>query len=388
MRSGRVGFLFKNMGQVGVQGGVAYTHDNEFHCPFSVSALRAENSQFANFSIFHVQNNTTLYDPSLCGANNGTSSANAPLGTNGFPWWPWVQTQLSAGNSTIPCSPFYFLRTAETDSSSEYEDREVFDPVYGPEILDEQVIAFLHKIAMDSLEYESNAEYLRFISRYQLYSIIKDRDSLRIQDSIFSMFYTVADSGSIGKIDRVIHALGNREPEDAEDELNNWSTSGDVEETWKSWFYIVLDPEAEISNILDIANHCPEDFGYPVHAARSKLLALGLDSLIEIQDCEQWLYAEDMDEEDSPGEGTPEYILSIYPNPASIEVTFEHELESTENVRIIVYDNMGNLKYNELFAENSRNLSWDTSLEISGLYYVILMQDDIVLESKTLAIIH
>jgi hypothetical protein len=50
--------------------------------------------------------------------------------------------------------------------------------------------------------------------------------------------------------------------------------------------------------------------------------------------------------------------------------------------------NLSNLKLEILLSAESRILTWDTSSEISGLYYVVLMQDDIVLESKTLAIIH
>ena len=50
--------------------------------------------------------------------------------------------------------------------------------------------------------------------------------------------------------------------------------------------------------------------------------------------------------------------------------------------------NLSNLKLEILLSAESRILTWGTNAEISGMYYVILIQDDIVVESKSLAIIH
>ena len=49
---------------------------------------------------------------------------------------------------------------------------------------------------------------------------------------------------------------------------------------------------------------------------------------------------------------------------------------------------MSNLKLEILLSAESRILTWDTNVEISGMYYVILFQNDEVMESKSLAIIH
>jgi hypothetical protein len=386
-----VGFLFKDNGQVGVQGSLTQTNDNEWHCPFTVSGLRAENSFFANASIFYVQNNTSPYDPSLCGTNNGTSS-NQP-GAVGSPGWPDVQLISGPDNSLIDCDLTYFLRVAESDSSSENVELEDFDPVSGPDTVSNDLIEYFRIVTMDSVNYESNETYLKFMSRYKLYRILKKFDSLRVQDSLFSDFFANNDSGSIGKIDRLIGATGNHEADDVEAELQDWNPENDLETVWKNWFTFSVFPaqstysSESIDSILTIANLCPDSYGYPVHAARTTLLRLGLDSLIEIQDCEQWKYNEEI-EEDSISVGTSIELLNIYPNPASVEVTFEHDLEETENVSIKVYDNMGNLKYNEMFSGSSRELQWNVGSEISGLYYVILIQDDVIIQGKSLVILH
>jgi hypothetical protein len=393
MRPAEVGFLFKDNGQVGAQGSLTQTNDNEWHCQFTTSALRAENSQFANASVFFVQNSTNTFNPSLCGPNNGTSSLDAPLATNGALWWPDVQLVSGVANSLVDCDPTYFLRVAESDSSSENEVREVFDPVLGPDTLSSSQIEYFRLVAKDSVVFESNAAYLKLMSNYKLYRALTKFDSLIVHDSLFSTFYLANDSGTIGKIDRLIQANGNHELEVMESELQNWSPQSELETVWKNWFTISLLPvhilpsAQGIDSILVIANLCPDAIGYPVHAARTALMRFGLDSLIDIHDCENWHFADEEDG-DSIEAWSQNSLLSISPNPSSVEVTFEHDLESTEQVRIKVYDNMGNIKYNELFSESSRSLLWNTTSEISGLYYVILIQDDIVAESKSLAIIH
>ena len=386
----RVGFLFKDNGQVGPQGSLTQTNDNEWHCQFSVSALRAENSFAAIFSPFYVQTGTSPFDPGLC--PNVVSSSSTLLTA-----MPAVMNPGSASSSTIDCDPNYFLRTAESDSSSEFEEREVFDPVYGPDTLSEELISWYHLVALDSIDYGIYTEYNRLTSRLNLYRKLAQYETLRETDSIFNAFYTIADSGTEKFISDLLIAVGDNNLEDGLELLSNWSPSNSTEEAWWNWFEISFRLTENGSDtltsglkdsIVDYAGRCPDALGYPVYAARTILMRLNLDTLIEIHECENWSFADEIDSSEVNYNNPENTILSIYPNPANIEVSFEHDLEETEDVRIKVYDSMGNLRLNETFGIGQRTLVWDTSLEITGMYYVLLLQDDVLIESKSLAIIH
>jgi len=394
----RVGFLFKGIpfsvpvipGATGAQGSFAYTNDNEWHCPFTTSALRSEDSPSLIASPFFVQAGIAPFDPSLCSVPVSTNLALPASVPQYFQITP-------TSTSIIDCDPFYFLRTAESDSSSEFEEREVFDPVYGPDTLSIGMLAWYYLVAMDSMDYGYNSEYRRLISRLNLFQKLSLKDSIRTSDSVLNAFYTTANNQAEGSIHKLLSATGNHDVESGFDELDNWNPGNSAEEFWWNWFEIQFRLFAFSTDtlnsglrdtIISYASSCPDTLGYPVHAARSILFRMGLDSLFTINDCENWVYPEEIDSSESSNWNPENALLLIYPNPASVEVAFEHDLEETENIRIKVYDSMGNLKYNTLFTEESRTLTWDTSSEISGMYYVILFQNDEVVESKSLAIIH
>jgi hypothetical protein len=390
MQPAQVGFLFKDNGQVGAQGSLTQTNDNEWHCQFTTSALRAENSFAAIFSPFYVQTGTSPFDPGLC--PNVVSSSSTLLTA-----MPAVMNPGSASSSTIDCDPNYFLRTAESDSSSEFEEREVFDPVYGPDTLSEELISWYHLLVLDSLDFGIYPEYNRLISRLNLYRKLARYETLRETDSIFNSFYTIADSGTEKFISNLLNAVGNNNIEDGVELLSEWTPSNTTEEAWWNWFEISFRLRENSSDTLSsgltdsivyYASMCPDAFGYPVYAARTILMRLNLDTLIEMHECENWSFTDEIDSSEIDYDNPENTILSIYPNPANIEVSFEHDLEETEAVRIKVYDSMGNLRLNEAFGTSQRTLVWDTSLEITGMYYVLLLQDDVLIESKSLAIIH
>jgi hypothetical protein len=399
MRPAEVGFLFKGIpfsvpvipGATGAQGSNAYTNDNEWHCPFNNSALRSEDSPSVLGSPFYVQNGTSPFDPGLCSVPVSTSF---PLILTSI---PIINSVSPTSTSTIDCDPNYFLRVADSDSSSEFQEREVFDPVYGADTISPEMLAWYYLVAMDSMDYGDNAEYRRLMSRLTLFQKLSFKDSIRTSDSVLNAFYTTANNQAEGSIHKLLSATGNHDVESGLDELGNWNPGNSAEEFWWNWFEIQIRlfayPTDTLNSglrdtIISYASSCPDTLGYPVYAARSVLLRMGLDSLFTINDCENWVYPEEIDSSESSNWNHENALLLIYPNPASVEVTFEHDLEETENIRIKVYDSMGNLKYNTLFSEESRTLIWDTSSEISGMYYVILSQNDEVVESKSLAIIH
>ena len=390
MRPAEVGFLFKDNGQVGAQGSLTQTNDNEWHCQFTTSALRAENSFNASLSPFFVQSGISPLDPNLC-ANIVSSNSILPNAI------PVIIGTGSTGSSTIDCDPNYFLRVAVSDSSSEFEDREVFDLVYGPDTLSEELISWYHLLVLDSLDFGIYPEYSRLISRLHLYRKLAQYETLRETDSIFNSFYTIADSGTEKFISNLLNAVGNNIIEDGVELLSEWTPSNATEEAWWNWFEISFRLRENSSDTLSsglkdsivyYASMCPDAFGYPVYAARTILMRLNLDTLIEMHECENWSFTDEIDSSEIDYDDPENTILSIYPNPANIEVSFEHDLEETEDVRIKVYDSMGNLRLNETFGTGLRTLVWDTSLEITGMYYVLLLQDDVLIESKSLAIIH
>jgi hypothetical protein len=394
-----VGFLFKGIpfsvpvipGATGAQGSNVYTNDNEWHCPFTTSALRSEDSPNVTVSQFYVQNGTSPFDPGLCSVPVSTNDPNNPNSI------PIINPVSPASTSMIDCDPNYFLRIAESDSSSEFEEREVFDPVYGADTLSPEMLVWYYLVAMDSMDYGDNAAYRRLISRLTLFQKLSFKDSIRTSDSIFNSFYNSAHNGAEGSIHRLLMATGNHNVESGLDELANWNPGNSAEEFWWNWFEIQFRlfayPTDTLNSglrdtIISYAASCPDTLGYPVYAARSVLLRMGLDTILTINDCENWMYPEEIDSLESPSWNPANALFLIYPNPASVEVTFEHDLDEVENTRIKVYDSMGNLKFNTLFSEESRTLIWDTSSEISGMYYVVLLQNDEVVESKSLAIIH
>lgn len=83
--------------------------------------------------------------------------------------------------------------------------------------------------------------------------------------------------------------------------------------------------------------------------------------------------------------------LSVYPNPASGDVSVSYRLSDSRNVTIQVFDAIGNLVYsvidNKKQAAGNYTAFFNTSKISNGIYHIKLLGDDVTLRTEKIAII-
>ena len=77
--------------------------------------------------------------------------------------------------------------------------------------------------------------------------------------------------------------------------------------------------------------------------------------------------------------------LKLYPNPAKDLVIIQHNLE-IENATVEVYDISGRIVYKNLLASTSGELQLNTGNYQSGIYLVIVKQNNKVVQLEKLII--
>ncbi len=82
--------------------------------------------------------------------------------------------------------------------------------------------------------------------------------------------------------------------------------------------------------------------------------------------------------------------LSVFPNPASSEVSVTYRLPSSKNIKLQVYDAIGNLVYdlvNQKQPAGSYTVTFNTSTIANGIYQVKLVGDNVNLKTDKIVVI-
>jgi hypothetical protein len=82
--------------------------------------------------------------------------------------------------------------------------------------------------------------------------------------------------------------------------------------------------------------------------------------------------------------------LSVFPNPASSEVSVTYRLPSSKNIKLQVYDAIGNLVYdlvNQKQSAGSYTVTFNTSTIANGIYQVKLVGDNVNLKTEKIVVI-
>lgn len=92
-------------------------------------------------------------------------------------------------------------------------------------------------------------------------------------------------------------------------------------------------------------------------------------------------------EDNSPG---AQADLMVFPNPASSEVSVTYRLPASKNIKLEIYDAVGNLVYdlvNKKQAAGGYTVTFNTATIANGIYYVKLMGDNVNLKTEKIVVI-
>jgi hypothetical protein len=383
---GRTALTLSTAAFTGVQGSSTLSMDNEFHCQFTVSALRSENG-FGFLSTHYVRSTpSALYTPASCFSpmtftnSPFTSPISTPTATGGF-------ATFLAGNDICPGIQ---LRTGKV-ASEDYEEE--LNPFPDAQFL----VYLLDSLPWDSIEIDDPAQaHAIWQLQRQVYQMIHIHDSLRQISARLDSFYIMNDSLAFGMLRRAADLEAEGELEDALLELSSVSSTDSLSSLYtyvrESMLMMQLGLEWDSlstpsrDSLFTISLLCPQHYGSAVYLARA--LITQFESQVLISDCElQEMGAPEIDSTYTPPVPSGS-CLHIYPNPGDEEITIELTCNPEAEYRLMIINNQGNIMEEHEFISHEPELIVNTSAWAQGLYHVILFHYDMYLENRVVAILH
>jgi len=383
-----------------------HSSDNSFNCPFTLSILRAEiapptfnwsGMDFTNFIYNPIT--TQNFDPnnsSCISTSTQVYSANF-MGTSCVGGYPC--TTIAPTNSIAYISDFSpdfctFPSTPARISSEEEDDGSLEE--FPETAISDTWVSQMHGI-LDTLMDSIDSPIQKYFLELNLYRYLENQDSLRQADTVLQNWFIHPDREGLETLRAIEMYLAEGVYDSAEDVLNFWNPGTEYELAYKTLYEVTarlgLDSvnvltSAEIEALREIAFHCPDSIGTPVHLARSLLLVL--DTFSGISECEyaglQFANPDSLIS-DSSGSGSGN-ILIVYPNPADELVTIEHLLPEDEGYSFCVINALGQTELEVNLEEGVFEYEWETKFSQQGLYYVFLYKNGLLLDYKLLSILH
>lgn len=388
LNSGRTGLFLSQTGSTGTQGSAVSSNDNEFHCQFTVSALRSENGNGSSSLYFFRNTPSTLYSPFSCTIGNTSfppsnlfANILTSTATNG------IATSLGPPPGGDIC-PGVVVRTS---SGGIDEDLEQY-PDYN------EILSALDSIPWDSFDiHSSRKDVVKWDLGYRIYNLIHEHDTFKTLSDRLDSFYLENDELTYGKLRRGLEAEVNLEYEDAVSELASISVDDSIgyllayvklaslhlQNNLYTWDSIPSDTR---DSLIFIGELCPFYYGQGVHFARA--LVSKFESHFFVNECE-FDGADSVEVDSSYTPFVPSTTcLNIYPNPGDEEVTIELLCAPEQEYSIIVVNNLGVTMDEHSFIEFEPEYILDTNAWPQGAYHVILFHNGVYYESRMLAIFH
>jgi hypothetical protein len=387
LNSGRTGLFLSQTGSTGTQGSAVTSFDNEFHCQFTVSALRSENGFGANSFYFYRNTPSTLYSPYSCVLQNTfipSINTMAQIFTNTATGG--IATSIGSPGTDI--CPGVTVRTSSGGIDEELEQY----PDYN------ELLSALDSIPWDSFDiHSSRKEVVKWDLGYQIYSLIHEHDTFKTLSDRLDSFYLENDELTYGKLRRGLEAEVVLEYEDAVNELASISEDDSIgyllayvklvsihlQHNIYTWDSIPSDTR---DSLISIGELCPFYYGQAVHFARA--LVSKFETHVFVNECEfDGVDSVDVDSSYTPYV-PPTTCLNIFPNPGDEEVTVELLCTPEQEYSIIVVNNLGVTMDEHSFLESEPEYLLDTNAWPQGAYHIILFHNGVYHESRMLAIFH
>ncbi|NTW34330.1 MAG: T9SS type A sorting domain-containing protein, partial [Bacteroidetes bacterium] len=301
--------FFLNWGIVGTQGQVLHPQDNQWQGTFTDHQMVSYNSN-GNLSDFWTKQGSS-YMPT----DNYADCSGTP------PTCLKIKIDTTTGNSLARCyTPIPLPWT--------------FNPV------------FIYKIIQDSLEFPEYNTESKWMAKQGLYKYLILNDTI-ITDTLIQQFKAAADTGNLGRFERVNQALLQEDYSVAEAINDSINASVTPEIAAKRVNGILINSyindkenysfsESDIDTLVSIAQQCAYYYGNAVYHARM-LLSL-IDTSVYNNDCEfpEMLQARKMISYPATND-TEVDKFSVYPNPANDYINVINESDNIADITLYNY---------------------------------------------------
>ncbi|MDD5569667.1 MAG: S8 family serine peptidase [Bacteroidales bacterium] len=266
-------------------------------------------------------------------------------------------------------------------------------------------------IAYNKFNYTINPEENKWLNMSFLYKQLDKNKNVLDSDAQYRKVYDSLSTTSVNSVHGFYKLLSDTNVTDKQAMLNTLQTLNNgiapttlVDEAYKKVNSIYLETFAagdlnlttqQLSDLLDVANQCPYQYGKVVNEARAMLTLLD-SSRVFMNDCERGTPMENKsrggnnennNKKLNVNEKSTNNKFKMFPNPAKDNITLEYALSAMQNGRIEFYDIIGNKIASYTINNKASSMQISTTEFQAGIYTCKIVIDNSIVRIEKLVII-
>ncbi|MBC7861645.1 MAG: T9SS type A sorting domain-containing protein [Bacteroidia bacterium] len=332
MSNCKYGFVLSNNGIIGTQGGPASPSDNLWTGAwtggnFKTYTLTGSSSQNSKLYI----RSGGFFNPNLSGTTGGI------VGVEDY--------TIANGSLITTIGPIFLGCPIQNNGNGNGTPK--------------NAIVLLEKIAQDQIPLTVNTSETQFISKNQLYRLLKSDPSLKDSSVVLLNFYNQSQQSIRESLSFIEDQMATGNITAGQIATNNLPTQGNIENNYKNFFNLHIRHQTntfsgtDSSTLVNLANGCPFTDGAVVYQARALHNSIYNTAVLFEDNCAPASGSSRMASE-KPELGGTGFDVLVYPNPSEGSISIVPFNQEAKDLIIVITDIQGKTIFNNKLPVNER----------------------------------